>query len=82
MALRAPAAPLDRPSPRGLVVMLTKVRAGPAACGSAVQGYIRPMCGFTNRLTWPERVRLYRLTLDMPASNTQPRYNICPTTEH
>jgi hypothetical protein len=23
---------------------------------------------------------LYRLTLDMPARNTQPRYNICPTT--
>jgi putative SOS response-associated peptidase YedK len=39
------------------------------------------MCGrFTYRLTWPELVRLYRLTLDMPARNTQPRYNICPTT--
>jgi putative SOS response-associated peptidase YedK len=25
-------------------------------------------------------MRLYRLTLDMPARNTQPRYNICPTT--
>jgi putative SOS response-associated peptidase YedK len=25
-------------------------------------------------------VRLYRLTLDAPARNTQPRYNICPTT--
>jgi putative SOS response-associated peptidase YedK len=23
---------------------------------------------------------LYRLTLDAPARNTQPRYNICPTT--
>jgi hypothetical protein len=31
-------------------------------------------------LTWPELVRLYRLTLDAPARNTQPRYNICPTT--
>ncbi len=39
------------------------------------------MCGrFTYRLTWPEIVRLYRLALDMPARNTQPRYNICPTT--
>jgi putative SOS response-associated peptidase YedK len=39
------------------------------------------MCGrFTYRLTWPELVRLYWLTLDAPARNTQPRYNICPTT--
>src|SRR6266849_14308 len=39
------------------------------------------MCGrFTYRLTWPEIVKLYRLTLDAPARNTQPRYNICPTT--
>ena len=38
------------------------------------------MCGrFTYRLTWPELVRLYRLTLDAPARNTQPRYNVCPT---
>jgi hypothetical protein len=34
---------------------------------------------FTYRLTWPELVRLYRLTLDAPARNLQPRYNICPT---
>jgi putative SOS response-associated peptidase YedK len=39
------------------------------------------MCGrFTYRLTWPELLRLYRLTLDAPARNTQPRYNVCPTT--
>src|SRR5258708_34453865 len=39
------------------------------------------MCGrFTYRLTWPEIVRLYRLALDAPARNTQPRYNVCPTT--
>jgi putative SOS response-associated peptidase YedK len=39
------------------------------------------MCGrFTYKLTWAEIVRLYRLTLDQPARNTQPRYNICPTT--
>jgi len=39
------------------------------------------MCGrFTYRLTWPEIAKLYRLALDQPARNTQPRYNICPTT--
>jgi putative SOS response-associated peptidase YedK len=39
------------------------------------------MCGrFTYRLTWPEVVKLYRLTLHAPARNTQPRYNVCPTT--
>jgi putative SOS response-associated peptidase YedK len=38
------------------------------------------MCGrFTYKLTWPEIVKLYRLSLDAPARNTQPRYNICPT---
>jgi putative SOS response-associated peptidase YedK len=35
---------------------------------------------FTYNLTWPEIVKLYRLSLDAPARNTQPRYNICPTT--
>jgi putative SOS response-associated peptidase YedK len=39
------------------------------------------MCGrFTYKLTWAEIVKLYRLTLDQSARNTQPRYNICPTT--
>jgi putative SOS response-associated peptidase YedK len=39
------------------------------------------MCGrFTYKLTRAEIVKLYRLTLDQPARNTQPRYNICPTT--
>jgi putative SOS response-associated peptidase YedK len=39
------------------------------------------MCGrFTYKLTWAEIVKLYRLTLDQHARNTQPRYNICPTT--
>ncbi len=38
------------------------------------------MCGrFTYKLTWEELVRLYRLTLDQPARNTQTRYNVCPT---
>jgi putative SOS response-associated peptidase YedK len=38
------------------------------------------MCGrFTYRLTWEEIVRLYGLTLDQPARNTQVRYNVCPT---
>jgi putative SOS response-associated peptidase YedK len=35
---------------------------------------------FTYKLTWPEIVKLYRLSPDAPARNTQPRYNICPTT--
>jgi len=39
------------------------------------------MCGrSTYTLTWEEIVRLYRLTLDHPAVNTQARYNVCPTT--
>ena len=39
------------------------------------------MCGrSTYKLTWEEIVRLYRLTLDQPARNTQARYNVCPTT--
>jgi putative SOS response-associated peptidase YedK len=39
------------------------------------------MCGpFTYRLTWPEIVKLYRLTLDYPARNTQAGHNVCSTT--
>ena len=38
------------------------------------------MCGrFTNRYTWTELVRLYRLTGSSPASNFEPLYNIAPT---
>ena len=38
------------------------------------------MCGrFTYKLTWEELVKLYRLTLDRPPHNLQPRYNVCPT---
>jgi hypothetical protein len=38
------------------------------------------MCGrFTNKLTWDEIVRLYRLTMKVPPHNLPPRYNICPT---
>jgi putative SOS response-associated peptidase YedK len=40
------------------------------------------MCGrYTYKLTWQEIVALYRLTLDTPARNIQPRYNACPTTD-
>jgi hypothetical protein len=39
------------------------------------------MCGrFTYKLTWPEIVKLYRLSPDTPAHNPQARHNICPTT--
>ena len=38
------------------------------------------MCGrFTRTYTWRELWDLYRLT--SPASNLEPRYNVCPTTE-
>jgi hypothetical protein len=38
------------------------------------------MCGrFTRNYTWRQIHALYRLT--SPASNLQPRFNICPTTE-
>jgi putative SOS response-associated peptidase YedK len=38
------------------------------------------MCGrFTRKYTWRELWDLYRLT--SPASNLEPRYNVCPTTE-
>jgi putative SOS response-associated peptidase YedK len=37
------------------------------------------MCGrFTNKLTWAEIVALYRLGLQAPPRNLQPRFNICP----
>jgi putative SOS response-associated peptidase YedK len=35
--------------------------------------------GFTVKMTWAEIVALYRLTLDRPPHNPQPRYNVCPT---
>ena len=38
----------------------------------------RTMCGrFTQKYTWEELHRLYRLT--QPARNVRPQYNICPT---
>jgi putative SOS response-associated peptidase YedK len=38
------------------------------------------MCGrSTYKLTWEELVALYRLTLDSPPHNFEPRYNVCPT---
>jgi hypothetical protein len=43
-------------------------RAGQKACGR-----------FTVKTTWAEIVALYRLTLDRPPHNLQPRYNVCPT---
>jgi SOS response associated peptidase (SRAP) len=58
-----------------------KIERGPPWEGFSYLADGWDMCGrFTYRLTWPELVRLYRLTLDAPARNTQPRYNVCPTT--
>ncbi len=38
------------------------------------------MCGrFTNKLTWNDIIRLYRLTPNAPPHNLRPRYNVCPT---
>jgi putative SOS response-associated peptidase YedK len=38
------------------------------------------MCGrFTRNYTWRQIWEMYQLT--SPASNLQPRFNICPTTE-
>lgn len=38
------------------------------------------MCGrFTVKMTWAEINALYRLTLDAPPHNLQPRFNVCPT---
>jgi putative SOS response-associated peptidase YedK len=34
---------------------------------------------FHVKATWAELVALYRLTLDRPPHNFQPRYNVCPT---
>ena len=33
----------------------------------------------TNKLTWDDIVRLYRLTLGAPPHNLRPRYDVCPT---
>jgi hypothetical protein len=55
---------------------LRRIRIGTFAASV----YIPFMRGrFTYRLTWPELVRLYGLTLDAPSRNTQSRYSICPT---
>jgi putative SOS response-associated peptidase YedK len=54
--------------------------SGPQGARSSSKPYMWGMCGrFTYKLTWEELVRLYRLTLDQPARNTQARYNVCPT---
>jgi putative SOS response-associated peptidase YedK len=38
------------------------------------------VCGrFTVKMTWAEIVELYKLTLDRPPHNLQPRFNVCPT---
>jgi hypothetical protein len=46
-------------------------------CGYRKPEYVT-MCGrFTQKYTWEELSRLYRLT--QPARNIRPQYNICPT---
>jgi putative SOS response-associated peptidase YedK len=38
------------------------------------------MCGrFTRMYSWRELVELYKLSLQSPPSNLEPRFNICPT---
>ena len=39
------------------------------------------MCGrYTYKLTWPEIVNLYRLTLpEEPPERLKPSFNVCPT---
>jgi putative SOS response-associated peptidase YedK len=50
-----------------------------AVASTAMNGFDGVMCGrFTQRYTWEQLVRLYRLT--QPARNLQPRHNIPPTT--
>jgi putative SOS response-associated peptidase YedK len=40
------------------------------------------MCGrFTREYTWAQIYAMYSLIPGSPASNLQPRYNICPTTD-
>src|SRR5919197_2173708 len=38
------------------------------------------MCGrFTRMYSWRELIELYKLGLQLPPSNLEPRFNICPT---
>jgi len=63
-----------------MAMPLAKHAPSPDGCECVRTPYIHQMCGrFTYKLTWPELMRLYRLTLDAPGRNPQPRYNICPT---
>jgi hypothetical protein len=61
----------------------TLVRCWPVLTPSGRPGRTAPptpgtMCGrFTQKYTWEELHRLYRLT--QPARNLRPPYNICPT---
>jgi hypothetical protein len=49
------------------------------ACAPTAKGL--PICGrFTVKATWAEIVALYRLALDRPPHNLQPRYNLVPPT--
>jgi putative SOS response-associated peptidase YedK len=63
-----------------MAIPLAKHAPSPDGCECVRTPYIQQMCGrFTYKLTWPELMRLYRLTLDAPGRNPQSRYNICPT---
>ena len=51
-----------------------------ASLRPTAKGLLMCCCGrFTVKATWAEIVALYRLALDRPPHNLQPRYNLCPT---
>jgi hypothetical protein len=77
-AVRAPRLPL---SSNGCAAALrqSKCPGDAQACAPTAKGL--PICGrFTVKATWAEIVALYRLALDRPPHNLQPRYNLVPPT--
>jgi hypothetical protein len=66
-------------SPAGGACSSAKIRIGPNGSYHDFLDIIAVMCGrFTQAYAWRELYELYRLTC--PPVNTEPRYNIAPTT--